>query len=86
MTRVTPPISAHQQRQLSFILEFQVELVYLPGKNNIVADVMSRLAAEAVVNSVESSSVVPENVVRGELHMGPQNSVRIEPSKVIAAQ
>ena len=77
MTRVTLPISARQQRQLSFISEFQVELEYLPGESNVVADAMSRPTAAAVVSSVESSSAVPQCFV---------NSERVVLADLVAAQ
>jgi cleavage and polyadenylation specificity factor subunit 1 len=40
--RVTPPLSARQQRQLSFLAEFQADLCHTPGVENVVADVLSR--------------------------------------------
>jgi cleavage and polyadenylation specificity factor subunit 1 len=40
--RVTPPVSARQQRQLSFLGEFNMKMLYLPGKENHVADALSR--------------------------------------------
>jgi hypothetical protein len=39
---VLTPISPRQQRHLAFISEFNVQLLYLPGLKNVVADFMSR--------------------------------------------
>jgi hypothetical protein len=42
ISRVSTPISPRQQRHLAFISEFNVQLLYLPGLKNVVADFMSR--------------------------------------------
>ena len=42
LTRVSPPVSARQQRHLSYISEFSVKLVHLPGVSNAVANALSR--------------------------------------------
>ncbi len=39
---VSTPIFPRQQRHLAFISEFNVQLLYLPGLKNVVADFMSR--------------------------------------------
>jgi hypothetical protein len=39
---VSTPISPRQQRHLAFISEFNVQLLYLPGLKNVVADFLSR--------------------------------------------
>ena len=62
LTRVTPPVSARQQRHLSYISEFAVKLVHLPGAANCVADALSRpvLVDEqvaAVTNDIVPSSI-----------------------------
>jgi hypothetical protein len=38
----TPPWSARQQRQLSFIAEFTSDIRHTPGQENVVADALSR--------------------------------------------
>jgi hypothetical protein len=42
ISRVSAPISPRQQRHLAFISEFNVQLLYLPGLKNVVADFLSR--------------------------------------------
>jgi hypothetical protein len=42
LTRVSVPISPQQQRQLAFISEFNIQMLYLPGLKNVVADFLSR--------------------------------------------
>jgi hypothetical protein len=40
--RTTPPWSARQQRQLSFITDFTSDIRHTPGQENVVADALSR--------------------------------------------
>ena len=47
----TPRISDKQQRQLSFISEFVVDIVHISGKDNVVADTLSRNIPISTVNS-----------------------------------
>jgi len=42
MRRVSPPWSARVQRHLSYISEFSTDIRYMPGKDNVVADSLSR--------------------------------------------
>ncbi len=42
LSRVSAPISSRQQRHLAFFSEFNVQMLYLPGLKNIVADFLSR--------------------------------------------
>jgi hypothetical protein len=39
--RTTPPWSARQQRQLSFIAEFTSDIRHTPGQENVVANALS---------------------------------------------
>ena len=43
MSKVTEPWSARQQRHLSTISEFTTDIQYISGKNNVVADALSRM-------------------------------------------
>ena len=49
-----PNISSRQARWLEKLSELQLEVVYLPGRDNIVADVLSRYGHER-----GSSSAIP---------------------------
>ena len=42
LSRVSPPWSSRQQRQLSYISEFTSDLRHTPGAANVVADNLSR--------------------------------------------
>jgi RNase H-like domain found in reverse transcriptase len=42
LNRVSPPVSARQQRGLSYIAEFLCRLIHTPGEANVVADALSR--------------------------------------------
>jgi hypothetical protein len=42
LSRISAPISPRQKRHLAFISEFNVQLLYLPGLKNVVADFLSR--------------------------------------------
>jgi hypothetical protein len=46
--RTTPPWSARQQRQLSFIAEFTSDIRHTSGQENVVADFLSRPPSAAV--------------------------------------
>jgi hypothetical protein len=41
ISHVSAPISPRQQRHLAFISEFNVQLLYLPGLKNVIADFLS---------------------------------------------
>ena len=42
LRRVTDSWTARQQRQLSYIAEFTANIIHIPGKQNLVADLLSR--------------------------------------------
>jgi hypothetical protein len=46
INRVSDPWSARQQRQLSYIAEFAATLRHISGESNVVADALSRPAAQ----------------------------------------
>ena len=48
ISKVTDPWSARQQRHLSFISEFTTDLRHLSGKDNVVADCLSRAPLDSV--------------------------------------
>jgi hypothetical protein len=49
LTRVSDPKSDRQRRQLSFISEFVSEIKHIAGRENVVADTLSRPPAAAAV-------------------------------------
>ncbi len=59
--RTTPPLSAHQQRQLSFIAEFMLDIRHTPGQENMVADALSHppTAAAQQLPSAQPTSPAP---------------------------
>ncbi|KAJ8412045.1 hypothetical protein AAFF_G00143120 [Aldrovandia affinis] len=48
IAKVSEPWSARQQRQLSFISEFMTDIQHITGKDNTIADCLSRAIASAV--------------------------------------
>ncbi len=42
LSRVSAPISPRQQRHLALISQFNVQMLYLPGLKNVVANFLSR--------------------------------------------
>lgn len=46
MSRLTDPWSARQQRHLSAISELTIDIRHISGKNNVVADALSRIAID----------------------------------------
>jgi len=55
------PWSPRQARHLSYISEFSTDLQHLPGKDNPVADALSRdlLPAEEIINAVAVAASIP---------------------------
>ena len=70
MGRVSPPWSARQQRQLSYISEYTTDIKHISGVNNSVADALSRPPVQDEVSS--SNSVQLTNI-----------SVPINPSPIL---
>ncbi|KAJ8398641.1 hypothetical protein AAFF_G00421690 [Aldrovandia affinis] len=48
MAMVKEPWSARQQRQLAFVSEFTTDIQHAAGKDNVVADCLSRSIVDAV--------------------------------------
>ncbi len=61
MSRVTPPRSPCQQHQLAFISEFNVQMLYLPGLQNVLANFLSR-PTSVPGNVAAVTAIVPANV------------------------
>jgi hypothetical protein len=54
--RVSVPISPRQQRQLAFISEFNIQMLYLPGLKNVVADFLSRPSPPGLARTVAAAA------------------------------
>lgn len=48
MSKHTDPLSARQQRHLAYVSEFSTDITHVSGKNNVVADCLSRNAVNDV--------------------------------------
>jgi hypothetical protein len=75
LSHVSDPILPRQQRHLAFISEFNVQMLYLPGLKNIVADFLSRPSPPPP----ESAETVAASVAAD-----PVNSMLWSPSKTAA--
>ena len=62
MGRVTPPWSARQQRQLSYISEYTTDLRHVSGVNNCVADALSRPPNDDLNSLVHSIPNLSSNI------------------------
>ncbi len=56
LMRVSVPISPRQQRQLAFISEFNIQMLYLPGLKNVVADFLSRPSPPGLAGAVAATA------------------------------
>jgi hypothetical protein len=54
--RVSVPISPRQQRQLAFISEFNIQMLYFPGLKNVVADFLSLLSPPEPTGNVAAAA------------------------------
>ena len=58
--KATPPVSARQQRHLSFLSEYTSDIQHLPGKANVVADMLSRPAPSINTVRLQESAALLE--------------------------
>jgi len=56
--RTSPPWSAMQQRRLSFLSEFNCEILHLPGPENVVADALSRPESSDVPHNPPPTTLI----------------------------
>jgi hypothetical protein len=80
LSRVSVPISPRHQRHLAFISEFNVQMLYLPGLKNVVADFLSCLPPPPTPYPLESAETVTALVAR------IQSISKLWPLSKIAAQ
>ena len=57
LSKISDAWSARQQRQLSAISEFTVDIRRVAGKDNVVADVLSRAAISAISGGIDFSAL-----------------------------
>jgi hypothetical protein len=67
-----PSLSKRQVRWMEKMAEFDMEIEYQPGKNNVVADALSRRADQHVA-AVTRSSVVPSNTLHDRIRAAYQD-------------
>ena len=67
--RTSPPWSARQQRQLAYLAEFTSSIIHVPGKENLVADALSRPISIPTPrpNSPSPGSIKPCSVSPGSI-------------------
>ena len=68
MAKVAEPWSARQQRHLSYISEFTTDLQHVAGKDNQVADCLSRAVAGAVHLGLDYSRMAADQTTDPDVH------------------
>ena len=68
MAKVAEPWSARQQRHLSYISEFTTDLQHVAGKDNQVADCLSRAVAGAVHLGLDYSRMAADQTTDSDVH------------------
>ena len=82
--RSSPPWSARQQRHLSYLAEFTSSIVHIPGKENVVADTLSRpISPSSAPNPESNSSSVSPSPIKPCSNSNPGPSSTQSPSKPI---
>ena len=62
MVKTTDPCSARQQRYLAFISEFKTDIQHLPGKDNVVADCLSRSTVNTVLLGIDYTAMAAAQI------------------------
>ncbi len=95
MSRVSPPWSARQQRQMAYLAEFTADFCHTPGTTNVVADALSRPPAPPMgtpTQQVPASQILPRHAAAkahvAALPSGAQNPPSSPPhtSQVVAVE
>ena len=67
MFKVSDPWTARQQRQLSYISSFTSDIEHISGKDNVVADCLSRTATSNVSMGIDYTAMAASQVVSEEI-------------------
>ena len=57
MAKLSDPWSSQQQRHLAYISEFTTDIRHVQGKNNQVADALSRAAIESIQEGIDFEAI-----------------------------
>ena len=67
MFKMSDPWSARQQRQLSFISEFTTDIQHISGKDNVVADCLSRASINNITLGVDYAEMAAAQAVSDDI-------------------
>ena len=67
MFKMSDPWSARQQRQLSFISEFTTDIQHISGKDNIVADCLSRASIKNITLGIDYAEMAAAQAVSDDI-------------------
>lgn len=74
--------SPRQLRQLDFISQFTTDIRYIAGKDNIVADMLSRIEAVQLSSQIDFNKLAElqanDNELKKLLETGPQNNLSLQ--------
>ena len=57
MAKLSDPWSSRQQKHLAYISEFTTDILHIQGKNNQVADALSRAAIESIQEGIDFEAI-----------------------------
>ena len=67
MSKISDPWSARQQRHLSYVSEYTTDIQHVDGKNNHVADALSRATINAIVQDVDFEDMATKQTTDQEV-------------------
>lgn len=65
----TAKLGAYEQKWASQLAEFDFEIKYRPGKQNVNADVLSRLPSDILCECIQGSIIPPESQHKTRLYL-----------------
>ena len=68
MAKVSEPWSARQQRHLAYVSEFTTDIQHVAGKNNVVADCLSRAVVGAAHLALDYRKMAADQLTCSEVH------------------